>query len=101
MVALHQSVSGHLGPERLPPHRSAMRRLRDSSVLRPDRRRPAIDAMTTARWLGALTALLLPFTAGQTKPVMPAPVIVVETSKGAFEFETYPAEAPKTVTHIV
>ena len=29
------------------------------------------------------------------------PVIVVETSKGTFEFETYPADAPKTVAHIV
>jgi cyclophilin family peptidyl-prolyl cis-trans isomerase len=29
------------------------------------------------------------------------PVIVVETSKGTFEFETYPADAPKTVTHIL
>jgi cyclophilin family peptidyl-prolyl cis-trans isomerase len=29
------------------------------------------------------------------------PVIVVETSKGTFEFETYPVEAPKTVAHIV
>jgi cyclophilin family peptidyl-prolyl cis-trans isomerase len=29
------------------------------------------------------------------------PVIVVETSKGTFEFETYPTEAPKTVAHIV
>ena len=29
------------------------------------------------------------------------PVIVVETSKGVFEFETYPAEAPKTVARIV
>lgn len=27
--------------------------------------------------------------------------IVVETSRGTFEFETYPAEAPKTVAHIV
>ena len=30
-----------------------------------------------------------------------APVIVVETAKGTFEFETYPNEAPKTVAHIV
>jgi cyclophilin family peptidyl-prolyl cis-trans isomerase len=30
-----------------------------------------------------------------------APVIVVETSKGTFEFETYPADAPKTVAHVV
>ena len=29
------------------------------------------------------------------------PVIVVETSKGTFLFETYPNEAPKTVAHIV
>ena len=29
------------------------------------------------------------------------PVIVVETTKGTFEFETYPVEAPKTVAHIV
>jgi len=29
------------------------------------------------------------------------PVIVVETTKGTFEFETYPGEAPKTVAHIV
>lgn len=31
----------------------------------------------------------------------PAPVIVVETTKGAFEIETYPVEAPKTVAHVV
>jgi cyclophilin family peptidyl-prolyl cis-trans isomerase len=29
------------------------------------------------------------------------PVIVVETSRGTFEFETYPQDAPKTVAHIV
>jgi cyclophilin family peptidyl-prolyl cis-trans isomerase len=29
------------------------------------------------------------------------PVIVVETSRGAFAFETYPDEAPKSVAHIV
>ena len=29
------------------------------------------------------------------------PVIVVETTKGTFEFETYPNEAPKTVAHVV
>ena len=29
------------------------------------------------------------------------PVIVVETTKGTFEFETYPVDAPKTVAHIV
>ena len=29
------------------------------------------------------------------------PVIVVETSKGTFSFETYPNDAPKTVAHVV
>ena len=29
------------------------------------------------------------------------PVIVVETTKGTFEIETYPVDAPKTVAHIV
>jgi cyclophilin family peptidyl-prolyl cis-trans isomerase len=29
------------------------------------------------------------------------PVIVVETSKGTFAFETYPRDAPKTVAHVV
>ena len=38
-------------------------------------------------------------TAGQAKS--PGPVIVVETTRGTFEFETYPGEAPKTVAHIV
>jgi hypothetical protein len=30
-----------------------------------------------------------------------APVIVVETSRGTFEVETYPDDAPRTVAHIV
>jgi len=29
------------------------------------------------------------------------PVIVVETTKGMFAFETYPKEAPKTVAHVL
>ena len=38
-------------------------------------------------------------------PVQPTPgagpVIVVETTKGTFEFETYPDEAPRTVEHVL
>jgi cyclophilin family peptidyl-prolyl cis-trans isomerase len=29
------------------------------------------------------------------------PVVVVETTKGTFEFETYPNEAPRTVEHVL
>ena len=30
-----------------------------------------------------------------------APIVVVETTRGTFEFETYPDDAPKTVAHIL
>jgi cyclophilin family peptidyl-prolyl cis-trans isomerase len=69
----------------------------------------------------AIVAVLLTATSsGQTKrPAKPAapkapappaavaptpgagPVVVVETSKGTFEFETYPNEAPRTVEHVL
>jgi cyclophilin family peptidyl-prolyl cis-trans isomerase len=44
-----------------------------------------------------------PAAAGQPAATSPGagPVIVVETVKGIFEFETYPNEAPKTVARIV
>jgi peptidyl-prolyl cis-trans isomerase B (cyclophilin B) len=46
-----------------------------------------------------------PVAAPAAAPALPSPgagpVIVVETSKGTFEFETYPNEAPRTVEHIV
>lgn len=44
-------------------------------------------------------------TEGKQSPAKTSPgagaVIVVETEKGTFEFETYPNEAPKTVAHII
>ncbi len=64
----------------------------------------------THRLLAALALLLSPAIAVAhpgAKPV-PAgptpgagPVIVVETTKGTFEFETYPDEAPRTVEHVL
>lgn len=46
-----------------------------------------------------------PVAAPAPVPVQPTPgagpVIVVETTKGTFEFETYPNEAPRTVEHIL
>jgi cyclophilin family peptidyl-prolyl cis-trans isomerase len=47
----------------------------------------------------AAVALALAFPRAQTPGA--GPVVVVETSKGAFEFETYPDDAPKTVAHIL
>ena len=66
--------------------------------------------MMSARMLsfvmtGALTLGGVLPAAAQTAPGVASPgagpVIVVETEKGTFEFETYPNEAPKTVAHIV
>jgi cyclophilin family peptidyl-prolyl cis-trans isomerase len=31
----------------------------------------------------------------------PRPIVVVETTKGTFAFETYPEDAPRTVAHVV
>ena len=45
----------------------------------------------------AFALLLWPSTATAQTPT----VIVVETTKGAFAFETYPNEAPKTIAHVV
>ncbi len=46
-----------------------------------------------------------PATSASAKPATPTPgagpVVVVETSKGTFEFETYPTEAPRTVEHVL
>jgi hypothetical protein len=37
----------------------------------------------------------------KTSPGAGPSIVVVETEKGTFEFETYPNEAPKTVAHIL
>src|SRR3954451_7260927 len=51
---------------------------------------------------GAGTANPAAKPAGDVQPTPGAgPVIVVETSKGVFEFETYPDDAPKTVDNIL
>jgi cyclophilin family peptidyl-prolyl cis-trans isomerase len=50
----------------------------------------------------ALLAIALPFSvAAQDKSPGAGPVVVLETSKGTIEFETYPEEAPKTVARIL
>ena len=49
--------------------------------------------------LCVLCGSLLSSSAASAQPA--GPVIVVETTKGTFEFETYPVDAPKTVAHIV
>ena len=48
-----------------------------------------------------LLALLAGTTLARAQPRNGTPLIVVQTTKGAFEFETYPNEAPKTVAHVV
>ena len=40
-------------------------------------------------------------TSAKTSPCAGPSIVVVETEKGTFEFETYPNEAPTTVAHIL
>ena len=58
--------------------------------------RLALSLTVVALMMGATVAF------AQAPAAKPAgPVVVVETSKGVFEFETYPADAPKTVARIL
>ena len=44
---------------------------------------------------------LAPASARQTKPAAPPPTLVLDTVKGTIEIAFFPAEAPKSVEHIV
>lgn len=46
-----------------------------------------------------IAVLLVALALGQA--AAPGPIVVVETSKGAFAFETFPQDAPKTVAHVL
>jgi cyclophilin family peptidyl-prolyl cis-trans isomerase len=50
--------------------------------------------------LVVLTALA-PAASAQQKSPGAGPIVVLETSKGTIEFETYPEEAPKTVARVL
>ncbi len=56
--------------------------------------RSRLGAALCAVWLAAGAAAAAQRGAG-------APTIVVETSRGTFEIETYPDDAPRTVAHVV
>lgn len=61
--------------------------------------------MTKRSLFTVAAAVLLPALAHAQAPAKPSPgagpIVVVETVKGTFEFETYPEEAPKTVEHVL
>jgi len=50
---------------------------------------------------GLVTVSAEAFAQAKLSPGAGPAVVVVETDKGTFEFETYPNEAPKTVAHIL
>src|SRR5262249_26478712 len=60
-------------------------------------RRAGIESMKHA----AVGLVLLALGATALRAQETEPVVVVETGKGTFAFETYPVEAPKTVAHIL
>jgi peptidyl-prolyl cis-trans isomerase B (cyclophilin B) len=65
--------------------------------------RPARRNTKTMVWCSCLVAILVSswFRLGQPAAQPSGPRIVVETSEGTFEIETYPDDAPKTVAHVV
>src|SRR6185436_15594520 len=80
--------------------------LRDRSVLSTNRRHKSRARLMAGRrsvpaalMIASLLAVARP-AIGQ-EGVGGGPVVVVETSTGAFAFETFPNEAPKTVAHIL
>src|SRR5439155_254102 len=102
----YQSVPGDVGPECLPSGLSAVRGVRHQAVLPAGGRDRHSETMRTICFAFATTTLVAVLTAlvaaGQAgTPSSPGPVIVVETTKGTFAFETYPRDAPKTVGHVV
>ena len=117
VVALHQPVPGDLGTERLPAGVPAVWRLRARSGLPAHRALPMVGKSTESETEhvrcrtcpGVPAIVCLPccmawrFRPQPRRRPSPGagPVVVFETEKGTFEFETYPNEAPKTVAHIV
>ncbi|MGQ0735356.1 MAG: peptidylprolyl isomerase [Acidobacteriota bacterium] len=61
-------------------------------------RRVRIDVISAALVCAATVAVAQ--TGAKPSPGA-GPIVVVETEKGSFEFETYPKEAPKTVARIL
>ena len=61
--------------------------------------------MRVRLWMLAAVVVAIALSGGAVRPgaqaLDPAPVIVVETSRGTFSFETFPDDAPMTVAHIV
>jgi cyclophilin family peptidyl-prolyl cis-trans isomerase len=56
---------------------------------------------TPFAFLAAYLVAVLTASPAASQAGVPGPIIVVETTKGTFAFETYPREAPKTVAHVV
>jgi peptidylprolyl isomerase len=56
---------------------------------------------TSVAFLAACLVAVLTASPAAGQAGVPGPIIVVETTKGTFAFETYPREAPKTVAHVV
>ena len=102
----------HLPQARCPASHAARLRV-PAARSRPRRRRTTMNnglrilLIAVASLTCAARALAgeaqAPAASGRPAPTSPGagPVIVVETVKGTFEFETYPNEAPKTVARIV
>jgi cyclophilin family peptidyl-prolyl cis-trans isomerase len=57
--------------------------------------------MNRLAWHAVLLTLGMTLAACRTAAQGDAPIVVVETSRGNFSFETFPRDAPLTVAHVV
>src|SRR5262245_29506001 len=92
-----------MGAERLSSVVSPLSRVCDSSPVPSHRRH---DCLVSTQGYGVIAirfvvvALLALTAAGDSQPAQ-APVLVVETERGAFALQTFPGDAPKTVAHVI
>jgi cyclophilin family peptidyl-prolyl cis-trans isomerase len=99
-----------VGPEHLPPNPSALRQLRGELHvsshwpewgIENSRHDQESIGMNSLAWHAMLLTVSVTLAACRTAAQGDAPIIVVETSRGSFSFETFPSDAPLTVAHVV
>jgi cyclophilin family peptidyl-prolyl cis-trans isomerase len=100
-VADRQPVHRHVGAEYVPAGVPALPVMRDQQDLPSSR--GVMKSLRVLLSVGAIAVVAMSAAFAQPKlsPGAGPSIVIVETEKGTFEFETYPNEAPKTVAHIL
>src|SRR5690348_3675901 len=88
VVAGGEALAGNVGPERVPAGLSAMRPVRGRGIVRT----PGGEVMKVAVAALLVFVAIPAFAQAKLSPGAGPSIVVVETEKGTFEFETYPNE---------